>query len=81
MRKALCKAIKKLNEAESAVQIFASFIVFKGYKDGYEPKVGFVSESCVAITRDGENGELLELTAEEAIVLMERQGCITPNDF
>ncbi len=79
MRKALDKAIRKLNEAEAAVQEFASYIVFEGYE--YEPKVGFVSEGCVAVTRDGEDGELLEISAEEAIILMERKGCITPDDF
>ena len=81
MRKALDKAIRKLNEAESAVQVFASYIVFKGYDWEKEPRVGFVSESCVAITREDDDGQLLELSAEEAIILMEQKGCITPDDF
>ena len=31
MRKAFDKAIRKLNEADCAVQEFASYLVFKGY--------------------------------------------------
>ena len=81
MRKALDEAIKKLNEAEAAIQVFASHIVFKGYNWEKEPKIGFVSEGSIAITRQDEDGFFLELSPEEAILLMEKKGCITPEDF
>ncbi len=80
MRKAYDKAIKKMVEADSALQDFGKFIIFEGFGE-YEPKIGFVSEGCILISMDGEDGELLEMSAEEAINLMETKGCITPYDF
>lgn len=80
MRKAYDKAIKKMLEAESVLQYFSSFIKFEGFGE-FEPKVGFISEGCILISMDGEDGELLELSAEDAINLMETKGCITPDDF
>lgn len=80
MRKAYKKAIKKMLEADSALQDFSSFIRFEGFGE-FEPKIGFVSEGCILISMDGEDGELLELSAEEAINLIETKGCITPDDF
>lgn len=81
MRKAFDKAIRKLNEADCAVQEFASHIVFKGYQWEREPQVSAVDETCIIITKEDENGEMCEMSAEEAIVLMEKKGCITPDDF
>ena len=80
MRKAYDKAIKKMLEADSALQDFSKFIQFKGFGE-FEPKVGFVSEGSILISMDGEDGELLEISAEEAINLMETKGFISPEDF
>ena len=81
MRKSFDKAIRKLNEADCAVQEFASHIVFKGYPLDREPQVSAVDETCIIITREKEDYEMIEMSAEEAIVLMETKGCITPDDF
>ena len=81
MRKAFDKAIRKLNEADCAVQNFASYIVFKGYPYDKEPQVSAVDETCIIVTKENEYGEINEMSAEEAIVLMETKGCITPDDF
>ena len=81
MRKAFDKAIRKLNEADCAVQEFASYLVFKGYPYDKEPQVSAVDETCIIITKEGGYGEMDEMSAEEAIVLMETKGCITPDDF
>lgn len=82
MRKAFDKAIRKLNEADCAVQEFASYLVFKGYHYEREPQVSAVDETCIIITREECGyGEMREMSAEEAIVLMETKGCITPDDF
>lgn len=79
MRKALDKAIKQWQKADGALQIFGSYIRFDGFGE-FEPKIAFVSENSIILSFDGD-GELLELSAEEAIVLMETKGCITPEDF
>ena len=81
MRKAFDKAIRKLNEADCAVQEFASYLVFKGYPLDREPQVSAVNETCIIITREKEDYDMIEMSAEEAIVLMETKGCITPDDF
>ena len=81
MRKAFDKAIRKLNEADCAVQEFASYLVFKGYPYDKEPQVSAVDETCIIITKEDGYGEMDEMSAEEAIVLMETKGCITPDDF
>lgn len=49
MRKAFDKAIRKLNEADCAVQEFASYLVFKGYPLDREPQVSAVDETCIII--------------------------------
>lgn len=81
MRKAFDKAIRKLNEADCAVQEFASYLVFKGYPLDREPQVSAVDETCIIITKEDRFGEMDEMSAEEAMVLMETKGCITPDDF
>ncbi len=80
MRKALDIAIQRMNEAESALQRFASFIEFHGFCE-FEPRVGFVNEESIIISFDNEDGSLGELSAEEAINIMESRGFITPDDF
>lgn len=52
MRKAFDKAIRKLNEADCAVQEFASYLVFKGYPLDREPQVSAVDETCIIITKE-----------------------------
>ena len=81
MRKAFDKAIRKLNEADCAVQEFASYLVFKGYPLDREPQVSAVDETCIIITKEEGFGGIDEMSAEEAMVLMETKGCITPDDF
>lgn len=81
MRKAFDKAIRKLNEADCAVQEFASYLVFKGYPYDKEPQVSAVDETCIIITKEIGYGEMKEMSAEEAIILMETKGCITPDEF
>lgn len=81
MRKAFDKAIRKLNEADCAVQEFALYLVFKGYPLDREPQVSAVDETCIIITKEEGFGGMDEMSAEEAMVLMETKGCITPDDF
>ena len=81
MRKAFDKAIRKLNEADCAVQEFASYLVFKGYPLDREPQVSAVDETCIIITKEEGFVGMDEMSAEEAMVLMETKGCITPDDF
>lgn len=79
MRKAYNTAIKKIVEADSALQDFSKFIVFKGFGE-FEPTIGFVNEYCIAITYQ-EYDEILEIDGEDAIDIMAKNGCITPDDF
>ena len=81
MRKAFDKAIRKLNEADCAVQEFASYLVFEGYPWDGEPQVSAVDETCIIITKENKFGEMDEISAEEVMILMETKGCITPDDF
>lgn len=81
MRKAFDKAIRKLNEADCAVQVFASYLVFKDFPLDREPQVSSVDETCIIITKEEGFGGMNEMSAEEAMILMETKGCITPDDF
>lgn len=79
MRKAYDKAIKAIVVADSALQEFGKFIVFKGFGE-IEPSIGFVNEYCIAISYSDVD-EIHEIDAEEAMNIMEAKGCITPDDF
>ncbi len=74
-RKALDNAIKQWVKADVALQYFSSYFVFDGFGE-FEPKIAFVGEDSILLSY--EDGELY---AEEAIKIMEANGCITPNDF
>lgn len=75
MRKAYDKAIRQWVKADSALQVFASHIIFKGFDD-FLPTIGYVSEGCISVAYD-----YSEIDAEVAIEIMETKGCITPDDF
>lgn len=79
MRKAYDKAIKKIVEADSALQDFGRFIVFKGFGE-IEPSIGFVNEYCIAISYS-DCDEIHEIDGADAIEIMAKNGCITPDDF
>lgn len=79
MRKAYDKAIKKIVEADLALQEYGRFIVFKGFGE-FEPSIGFVNECLIAISYSN-NGEIHEIDGADAIEIMAKNGCITPDDF
>lgn len=75
MRKAYDKAIRQWVKADSALQVFASHIVFRGFGE-FLPTIGYVSEGCISIAYD-----CSEIDAEVAIGIMEAKGFIAPDDF
>lgn len=79
MRKAYDKALKKIVEADLALQEFGKFIVFKGFGE-FEPTIGFVNECCVAISYS-DMDRIYEIDGADAIEIMAKNGCITPDDF
>ena len=79
MRKAYDKAIKKIVEADSALQKFGKFIKFEGFGE-FEPIIGFVNEYCIVISYS-DLDRIHEMDGADAINIMEQKGCITPDDF
>lgn len=79
MRKAYDKAIKKIVEADSALQEFGKFIKFEGFGE-VKPSIGFVNEYFIAISYSTLD-EIFEIDGADAISIMEQKGCITPDDF
>lgn len=79
MRKAYNKAIKKIVDANSALQNFATFITFKDFGE-FEPSIGFVNEYCIVVSYSDVD-QIHEISGEEAMRIMSEKGCITPDDF
>jgi SOS response regulatory protein OraA/RecX len=75
LRNSVAKALKKLNEAECAVQVIETHLTFSGFR-GDEP--------CVSVCNGGEiilEYKGFEMSIEEAIERMEEYGYISRSDF
>ena len=75
--KALAKAYKLLEEADSAVSKLNTFLCFEGFEENNVP----LASSC-----NGSNEIILEFNGseifiEDAISIMEEKGYISPDDF
>jgi hypothetical protein len=75
LRNSVAKALKKLNEAESAVQAIETHLTFSGFR-GDEPCVSVCSGGEIILEYKG-----FEMSIEEAIERMEKYGSIRRSDF
>ena len=75
LRNSVAKALKKLNEAECAVQAIEKHLVFSGFR-GDEPSVSACGGGGIILEYKG-----FELFIEEAIERMEEYGYISCSDF
>lgn len=75
LRNSVTKALKKLNEAESAVQVVETYLVFSGFR-GDEPHVSACNGDEIILEYKG-----FEMSIEEAIERMEEYGYISRSDF
>lgn len=75
LRNSVKKALKKLNEADLAVQAIEKHLIFSGFR-GDEPSVSVCSGDEIILEYKG-----FEISIEEAIERMEGYGCISRSDF
>lgn len=75
LRNSVAKALRKLNEADLAVQAIEKRLVFSGFR-GDEPSVSVCSGGEIILEYKG-----LEMSIEEAIERMEEYGYISRSDF
>ena len=75
LRNSVAKALKKLNEAESAVQVIEAHLTFSGFR-GDEPCVSVCSGGEIILEYKG-----FEMSIEEAVERMEEYGYISRSDF
>lgn len=75
LRNSVAKALKKLNEAENAVQVIENHLTFSGFR-GDEPCVSVCSGGEIILEYKG-----FEMSIEEAIERMEEYGYISRSDF
>ena len=75
LRNSVTKALKKLNEAESAIQVVETLLVFSGFR-GDEPHVSACHGDEIILEYKG-----FEMSIEEAIERMEEYGYISRSDF
>lgn len=75
LRNSVAKALKKLNEAESAVQAIEKHLAFSGFR-GDEPSVSVCGGGEIILGYKG-----FEISIEEAIERMEEYGYISRSDF
>lgn len=75
LRNSVINALKKLNEADCAVQMIERYLTFARF-DGREPQVTACNGDEIILEYQGR-----EMPIEEAIERMEEYGYITPSDF
>ena len=75
LRNAAAKALKKLKEADCAVQAIEKHLTFSGFRDD-EPNVTACSGEEIVLEYKGH-----EMSIEEAIERMEEYGYISRSDF
>ena len=75
LRNSVAKALKKLNEANSAVQEIEPHLTFSGFR-GDKPCVSVCSGGEIILEYKG-----FEMSIEEAIERMEEYGYIRRSDF
>lgn len=75
LRNSVAKALKKLNEAENAVQVIETHLTLSGFR-GDEPCVSVCSGGEIILEYKG-----FEMSIEEAIERMEEYGYISRSDF
>ena len=75
LRNSVAKALKKLNEADRAVQAIEKHLTFFRF-EGEEPSVSTCNGDEIILVYRGS-----EMSIEEAIERMEEYGYISPDDF
>ena len=75
LRRSVKEALKKLDEADLAVQAIEKHLVFSGFR-GDEPSVSACSGGEIILEYKG-----FEMSIEEAIERMEEYGYISRSDF
>ena len=80
MKSKLTKAIENAEikeiEADSALQMVMNFLTFRWFSDDDRPKFSMCAGGELILEYHGR-----EIFRDEIIRLMERQGCVTPEDF
>lgn len=76
LRSAIVRAYDLHHEADSAVSIAASLLVFRDFDYGDEPVASITSSDEFILEWHG-----YEMTIESAVTIMERIGYIQPTDF
>lgn len=75
LRNSVTKAFRKLTEAESAIQVIDTHLVFSGFR-GDKPQVSACNGGEIILEYKG-----FEMSIEEAIERMEEYGYISRSDF
>ena len=76
LRSAIVRAYDLHNEADSAISIVASLLVFRDFDYGDEPVASITSSDEFILEWHG-----YEIPIETAVTIMERVGYIHPTDF